>query len=329
MNSPQPIANLSLDLDNQWSYLKIHGDPGWEEFPSYLDQLVPRVLDCLEKQGLKITFFIVGQDAALEKNHTALRMISAAGHDIGNHSFSHEPWFHLYDRARMESEIVRAEKPLTLIAGKRPVGFRGPGFSFSNTTAEVLEARGYLYDASNFPTFLGPLARLYYLFHSRLTSGQRRERDKLFGGFKDGLRPIRPYRLPSTKGLLEIPVTTMPLVRTPIHFSYLQYLGTYSTSLALGYFRAALGLCRLFGISPSLLLHPLDFLGSDDGVGLRFFPAMKISGKQKRKFLSEALRILCDEFKVISVGDFAARILGQANASAAVACPPPIRLAAE
>ena len=67
------IASLSLDLDNQWSYMKTHGDAGWESFPSYLDIVVPRVLRFLEDFKQTITFFIVGQDAALEKNHTALR----------------------------------------------------------------------------------------------------------------------------------------------------------------------------------------------------------------------------------------------------------------
>jgi peptidoglycan-N-acetylglucosamine deacetylase len=71
------IASLSLDLDNQWAYMKIHGDDGWETFPSYFDVLVPRVLDVLRDADLKITFFIVGQDAALEKNHAALRQIRA------------------------------------------------------------------------------------------------------------------------------------------------------------------------------------------------------------------------------------------------------------
>jgi len=40
----KPIASLSLDLDNQWSYMKTHGDAGWELFPSYLDIVIPRVL---------------------------------------------------------------------------------------------------------------------------------------------------------------------------------------------------------------------------------------------------------------------------------------------
>jgi hypothetical protein len=52
-------ASISLDLDDQWSYMKVHGDEGWEEFPSYLDVFLPLVLDVLDKLDVKITFFIV------------------------------------------------------------------------------------------------------------------------------------------------------------------------------------------------------------------------------------------------------------------------------
>ncbi len=75
----KPICSLSLDLDNQWSYMKTHGDPGWETFPSYLDLVVPRVLEILRQFDWKITFFIVGQDAALEKNRDALASIARGG----------------------------------------------------------------------------------------------------------------------------------------------------------------------------------------------------------------------------------------------------------
>ena len=74
----KPIASLSLDLDNLWSYMKTHGDLGWENFPSYLDSFIPQVLDILDQLNLKITFFIVGQDAALKKNEEALRDFSDA-----------------------------------------------------------------------------------------------------------------------------------------------------------------------------------------------------------------------------------------------------------
>lgn len=316
MNSSRRIASLSLDLDNLWSYLRVHGDPGWREFPSYLDFLVPRVLNFLETRNLHITFFVVGQDAFLEKNHAVLKMIATAGHEIGNHSFSHEPWFHLYDRERVESEIVLAEDCISKVTGQRPVGYRGPGFSFSRTALEVLEARGYLYDASTFPTFLGPLARLYYLCHSNLSGSDRKQRSMLFGSFSQGFRPLRPYRCSGGKGLVEIPVTTMPILRTPIHLSYLLYLSRFSCKLALAYFRVALQLSRAFSLSPSLILHPLDFLGVDDQIGLDFFPAMQLSSREKSQFLSEVLKLYCTELEVLPVRDHAQSVLGDTCASA-------------
>jgi hypothetical protein len=308
MSSQKPIASLSLDVDNKWSYLKTHGDPGWETFPSYLDVLVPRVLDFLSARNLLITFFIVGQDAALDKNHDALRAVASQGHEVGNHSFSHEPWLHLCDRAAIEKEIADTEDQIETIVGHRPVGFRGPGFSFSDATLEVLQQRGYLYDASTFPTYLGPLARLYYFGDSNLTPEDRARRSSLFGSFRNGLRPLKPYRWRGKDGLLEIPVTTMPIFRVPIHLSYILYLSTFSAIVAVEYFRAALALCRLAGVSPSILLHPLDFLGVDDKVGLDFFPGMKLRSDQKLSVVSEVLHIFCKEFRVVSLREHARQI---------------------
>src|SRR3954468_11447191 len=92
---PQSIASLSLDLDNKWSYLKTHGDRGWESYPSYLDTVVPRFVDLLSDVGLRITVFVAAQDAPIRSNHDALARLTAAGHGVGNHSFHHEPWLHL------------------------------------------------------------------------------------------------------------------------------------------------------------------------------------------------------------------------------------------
>ena len=62
-------------------------------------------LEFLRERNLKITFFIVGQDAHLEKNHEALKQISEAKHEIGNHSFNHEPWLHLYSKQELVDRI--------------------------------------------------------------------------------------------------------------------------------------------------------------------------------------------------------------------------------
>ncbi len=101
------VASLSLDLDNEWSYLKVHGDDGWESLPSFLDVVVPRALGVLDDLGLTATWFIVGLDAAQDRNRDALGSISDAGHEIGNHSHRHEPWLHLYTDAELVARTGR------------------------------------------------------------------------------------------------------------------------------------------------------------------------------------------------------------------------------
>ncbi|WP_404789527.1 polysaccharide deacetylase family protein [Altericista sp. CCNU0014] len=302
----RPIASLSLDLDNQWSYMKIHGDPGWESFPSYLDVVVPRALAFLEERGLAITFFVVGQDAALEKNQRAIQAIAAAGHEIGNHSFKHESWLHLYSEPEIEAEIAQAEQILKQVTGQQPIGFRGPGYSCSTAVLRVLARRGYQYDASTFPTFLGPLARAYYFMTTKLSKAEKEKRKALFGGFKDGFQPLKPYRWDMEQcQLIEIPVSTMPIVKIPIHFSYVLYLSVFSRALAILYFRLALTLCRLTGTQPSLLLHPLDFLGCEDVPELSFFPGMSLPSPAKLETLSRAIDLLKQNYRVVSMQEHA------------------------
>jgi hypothetical protein len=310
-----PTASLSLDLDNQWSYMKTHGDAGWEAFPSYLDLVVPRVLDFLSARGLTITFFVVGQDAALEKNHAALRRLADAGHEIGNHSFKHEPWLHLYSEEQIEQELTSAEEAIERATGKRPIGFRGPGFSVSEPVLRILARRGYQYDASTFPTFLGPLARFYYFLKARnLSAQEKKQRSQLFGRFSEGLRPLKAYRWRlGEQPLLEIPVTTMPLFKAPIHVSYLLYLSCISPWLARCYFRTALRLCRIAGVEPSLLLHPLDFLGGDDVQELAFFPAMNLSGARKVELVGDFLRLYQQRFTIVPMREHARQLAEHAR----------------
>jgi hypothetical protein len=160
----------------------------------------------------------------------------------------------------------------------------------------VLARRGYRYDCSTLPTFLGPLARAYYFFRSPLRREDREQREALYGTVRDGLRPISPYRWDN--GVVEIPVTTMPLLRLPFHFSYVLYLCGFSPLLGRAYFRLALQLCRAVGLGPSLLLHPLDFLDARDVPELAFFPAMDLGWEKKRDLVGRLLDSLRATFDV-------------------------------
>ena len=302
MTENRPLASLSLDLDNKWSYMKTHADTGWETFPSYLDIVVPRILDFLEKHELKITFFIVGQDAALEKNFSAIHSVSEAGHEIGTHSFNHEPWLHLYTEQQFEEDLTRAEEHIGRVTGQKPIGFRGPGYSLSPTVLRVLVKHGYQYDASTLPTFLGPLARAYYFMTTKLSPAEKKSRKLLFGKLQEGFQSIRTYRWRIDgvqENLVEIPVTTMPIFKIPFHVSYILYISRFSPSLARLYFKFALGLCKLARVTPSLLLHPLDFLGCDDIKELAFFPAMDLTSEQKIKLVGKILDIYSEYFTVV------------------------------
>ena len=311
----KPIASLSLDLDNKWSYMKTHGDAGWESFPTYLDRIVPRALDFLRERKLNITFFIVGQDAAREENYDAIKRIADARHEIGNHSFNHEPWLHLYSKPELVEEFQKTEDALENVTGQKTVGFRGPGYSLSPTVLEVLSERGYEYDCSTLPTYIAPVARAYYFFKSPEMSDEEREkRKKLFGKFADGFQSLKPYRWQiNDKSLVEIPVTTLPVFKTPIHASYVIYLSTFSKRLARAYWKTALEMCRMSGTQLSLLLHPLDFLSGADAPELKFFPAMNLPVAAKLEFLSEILESFGEKFTVLNMREHARRVEALGN----------------
>lgn len=303
-------ASLSLDLDNQWSYMKTHGDPAWQQFPSYLDLAVPRILEFLKARHLKISFFIVGQDAALERNRAALRALADAGHEICNHSFNHEPWLHLYSEEQLDAELAKAELHIEAATGMRPIGFRGPGFSLSKTTLKVLAKRGYLYDATVFPNLLNPLARAYFFASSNLSKEEKEQRKALFGTWSDALKPLKPYRWElEGRTLLEIPVTTMPFFKIPIHLSYVLYLSKFARPLARLYFRFALAMCALTRTQPSILLHPLDFLGREDVKELAFFPGMDLPRADKLALVGEALDLMAQRYELVTMRGHAERVL--------------------
>jgi len=300
-------ASLSLDLDNEWSYLKTRGDPEWRSLPSYLERVVPRALEFCAQHGVRITVFVVGQDAALPEHRSVLRSIAAAGHEIGNHSFNHEPHLADYAPDEIERELTDADRAVATATGAAIRGFRGPGYARSPVILETIARLGYDYDASTLPTFIGPLARAYYFRTSRLSAAERHRRRALFGSWRDGLEPLG-IRIVSAAGrsLALVPVTTMPIFRLPIHFSYFLYACAVSPAAGLAYFRSALAMCRLSGVEPSLLLHPLDFIDRSDAPSLRFFPAMGMPAATKLRLLSAAMRSFRHHFDPVPIAEHVA-----------------------
>ncbi|MEO1498288.1 MAG: polysaccharide deacetylase family protein [Planctomycetota bacterium] len=301
------VASLSLDLDNRWAYQRSLGDDAWRDRPSYLPEVIPRIVDFLGERGLPCTMFVVGEDLTRDQDAAAIERLVAAGHEIGNHSQSHLPWMNALPADEVEREIAAAEEAITGVAGVRPVGFRAPGFGWSDELLAILARRGYEYDSSVFPTFIGPVARLYVkLSGIRQKPADDTTTQQRFSTLGDALRPLKPHTIATAAGVLrELPVTTMPLTRAPIHFTYVSFLAQKSRSMALAYWQTAMGLCRLRGVGPTLLLHPLDFLGEKDEPSLASIPGMRLSRDAKLSLLSEVLNSLSRGRTVMTVGEHA------------------------
>ena len=83
----------------------------------------PGLLELLDRHGARATFFQCGANA--ERLDGVARAVAAAGHEIGNHTYSH-PALYLKMPSFVDEEITRGQRALTAIHGTAPVWFRAP-----------------------------------------------------------------------------------------------------------------------------------------------------------------------------------------------------------
>ncbi|MEX2220824.1 MAG: polysaccharide deacetylase family protein [Candidatus Rokuibacteriota bacterium] len=86
-------------------------------------ECTPRVLDILDREGVRGAFFLIGRRA--EKAPSVARRIADAGHDLGNHTWSH-PSLWRCGPADTEREIGDGHAAIAQAAGVAPRFFRPP-----------------------------------------------------------------------------------------------------------------------------------------------------------------------------------------------------------
>lgn len=87
-------------------------------------EVTPAVLDLLDAQRAKVTFFCIADRA---RAHPALvRRMVAAGHSVQNHSLAHYHHFALLGPQRLAHEVNQAQNVLADITGVWPHCFRAP-----------------------------------------------------------------------------------------------------------------------------------------------------------------------------------------------------------
>ena len=100
------------------------------------------ILAILQKHGVTATFFPIGQNIASHPDVT--RRVHAAGHEIGNHTYTHASVSKLTD-SMLENELDATAALLKEQCGITPTVFRPPGGDISENAVNLVNARGYRY----------------------------------------------------------------------------------------------------------------------------------------------------------------------------------------
>src|ERR1700682_6391842 len=140
---------LSFDVDNE-SYLLARGEtsPTTLSAGDFGAQTgLPRILALLDRYQIPASFFIPAVSAILHPEMIPA-ILKSGRHEIGVHGWIHEYLPALADAAEEERLLNQAIEYLTKATGKRPVGYRAPGWSFSPHTIGLLRKSGFLYDSS-------------------------------------------------------------------------------------------------------------------------------------------------------------------------------------
>jgi len=114
---------------------------------------VPRVLELLAAHQISATFFVPAITA--RQFRSSIAEIAAAGHEIGAHGDLHERVVKL-ERAEEADVHRRSVETLSDVVGRRPLGFRAPGWELSVHTIGILEKLGFAYDSSQMATEFTP-----------------------------------------------------------------------------------------------------------------------------------------------------------------------------
>lgn len=268
---PRPIAAITVDLDTSHHYRAIHGLPDQGQAasdPTYALG-VARLLDLFEEHGIRATLFVIGQDTEHEAHRALLERAHHAGHELGNHTYSHHYDLRTRDEDEIHRDIGRGEDAIERITGAAPVGFRTPGYNIDPWLFHLVAERGYLYDSSVFP------CPPYYVAKGLVMSWLALRGQPSRSAMTDPatlLAPIHPYRpargsiwraqrehLPTSSHTpWEVPMCLVPGLRFPL-------IGTSLHLVKANGFKGLMPLLRR--AYPQLLqleFHAIDFMDSRD-----------------------------------------------------------------
>ncbi len=109
------------------------------------DRVTPKILDILDEENVKATFFIIGRNA--ERRKYLINREYQAGHTVAVHSYTHR-YDEIYsNKDALLKDIEDCNRVIRSVTGKNSSVYRFPGGSF-NATPELVDyvvQKGYKY----------------------------------------------------------------------------------------------------------------------------------------------------------------------------------------
>ena len=102
--------------------------------------LTPKILEILDDYVAKATFFVVGSMARAYPS--TLKAVSDAGHEIGNHTYTHLPES-ANGCEKLKKEIIDTEQAILEIALQKPKLFRPPTGYICKSAVKMTGELGY------------------------------------------------------------------------------------------------------------------------------------------------------------------------------------------
>ena len=140
---------LTFDIEEWYMEKTLRG--GREYKYQQYDESFAKLMESLDRFGLKATFFCVGQLA--KEFPDVVKQIDQKGHEIGCHSNIHS-FLTKMDEQTLRQDTMEAMKALEDLTGKKVTSYRAPAFSVTKNNpwaVGVLADCGIEYDASIFP----------------------------------------------------------------------------------------------------------------------------------------------------------------------------------
>ncbi|ETW96380.1 MAG: polysaccharide deacetylase [Candidatus Entotheonella factor] len=106
-----------------------------------------RILDLLDRYGLRTTFFIPG--VVIEQHQGLVEEVLKRGHEVGHHSWSHA-WIVSLTAEEEREEMEKAYDIIKRVTGRAPAGYRSPAAEFSPITMHLLQEYRFSYSSNCF-----------------------------------------------------------------------------------------------------------------------------------------------------------------------------------